>query len=383
VRKTRIAFVASTLGVGGAENVLFNLVTRLPSDRFEPFLFFLRAPGSVGLRLVRCGVPSKDSIERARLDPWTLGRLASLLRSTGPEILFSLDHHNAMFWGRLASLAARVPRRVVASHSTGRMESRRSFTAADRALMRWTDAVVALSGAHAAYLRDTEGVEPGKIVVIENGIDTGRYENPDNAGVERARGELGLAPCDRVVSMIAALRPEKAHEALLEAAGIMARRRSDLSLKFLVVGGGPRRGEIERLVADGGLRKTVLLAGERDDVPEILRLSGALVLPSHAAVETLPLVVLEAMAAGVPVVASAVGSVPEIIESGKNGLLIPPADPVGLSEALCHIFDERENTQRMIERARDTVRQRYTVEKMLRGYVDLFDRLTARTRAPG
>jgi glycosyltransferase involved in cell wall biosynthesis len=377
VRKTQIAFVASTLGLGGAENVLFDLITRLPADRFETGVFFLREPGTIGLRLVRGGVRSADSIERGRLDPSTFARLASLLRSRAPDIVFSLDHHNAMFWGRLASLAAGVPRRVVASHSTGRMGSRRSFTRIDRALMRWTDAVVALSGAHATYLRDVEGIDPGKIVVIENGIDTKRYEEPDPAGVEKARGELGLAEDDRVVSMVAALRPEKAHEALVEAAGILARRRKGPPVKFLVVGGGPRRAEIERLVTGGGLEKSVLFAGERDDVPEILRLSDALVLPSHAAVETLPLVVLEAMAAGVPVVASAVGSVPEIIENGQNGLLIAPADPVGLSEALCHIFDELENTQRMIERARDTVRQRFTVEKMLRGYVALFDRLTA------
>ena len=377
MRKTRIAFVASTLGVGGAETVLFDLITRLPADRFESALFFLRAPGAIGLRLMRSGVPAVDSLERGRLDPSTLGRLASCLRSRKPDVLFSLDHHNAMLWGRLASLAAGVPRRAVASHSTGRMESRRSFTAMDRALMRWTDAVVALSGAHAAYLGGVEGVDPAKIVVIENGIDTRRYQEPDPAGVERARGELGLAEGDRVVSMVAALRPEKAHEALVEAAGILARRRSGLSVKFLVVGGGPRRAEIERLVTRGGLEKSVILAGEREDVPEILGLSDALVLPSHAAVETLPLVVLEAMAAGVPVVASAVGSVPEIIENGQNGLLIQPADPVGLSDALCHIFDELENTQRMIERARDTVRQRFTVEKMVRGYIDLFDRLTA------
>jgi len=377
VKKTRIAFVASTLGVGGAENVLFSLVTRLPSDRFESELVLLRAPGTVGRRLAGRGVPSVDSLERGRFDPSNLARLVAALRSCSPDILFSLDHHNAMFWGRLASLIARVPVRVVASHSTGRMESRRSFSAVDRALMRWTDAVVALSEAHAAYLRDVEGVDRGKIVVIENGIDTARYGSVDGGKAQRLRGELGFADGDLVVSMIAALRPEKAHEALVEAAGILRRRRKDLPIKFLVVGGGPRRSAIERLVADGDLQDSVVVAGEREDIPEILHLSGALVLPSHAAVETLPLVVLEAMAAGVPVVASAVGSVPEIVENGRNGLLIPPADPVGLSDALCHIFDERENTARMIERARDTVRQRFTVEKMLRGYIDLFDRLTA------
>jgi glycosyltransferase involved in cell wall biosynthesis len=377
VKKTRIAFVASTLDVGGAENVVFNLITRLPAERFGAEVLLLRAPGTVGLRLVREGVPVSDSLERSRCDPSTFARLVARLRTAKPDILFSLDHHNAMFWGRLASLAAGVPRRVVASHSTGRMGDRRSFTAMDRALMRWTDAVVALSAAHAAYLRDIERIESGKIVVIENGIDTLRYETVDAAKLDRLRSELGVGAGDFVVSMVAAFRPEKAHEALVEAAGILKERRGDLSFKFVVAGGGPRFGEIKAMVADRGLSESIRLLGEREDIPEILGISGALVLPSHAAVETLPLVVLEAMAAGVPVVASAVGSVPEIIESGQNGLLVQPADPIGLSEALCHIFDQRENTQRMIERARETVRRRFTVEKMLRGYTDLFDRLTA------
>ena len=376
MKKTRIAFVASTLDVGGAEHVLFNLITRLPAERFETELLFLRSPGTVGLRLIRLGFPAVDSVGRGRQDPFVLPRLVSHLRSFAPDILFSIDHHNAMFWGRFASLLARVPRRVVASHSTGRMETRRSFTRLDRALMRWTDAVVALSGAHAGYLREVERIDPRKIVVIENGIDTARYEAVDAAKVERLRTELGLGEGDRVVSMIAALRPEKAHEALIEAARIIAERRPDLTLKFLVVGRGPRRQAIETLTTAAGLQESVLLIGEREDIPELLCISNALVLPSHAAVETLPLVVLEAMAAGVPVVASAVGSIPEIIENGVNGLLVAPADPVGLSEALCHIVDEREKTQGMIERARETVRQKFTVEKMLRGYVDLFDRLT-------
>ncbi len=376
MEKTRIAFVASTLRVGGAENVLFNLVTRLPADRFETDLLFLREPGPVGLRLIRSGVPSVDSLERGRLDPSTLARVVAVFRSRPPDILFSLDHHNAMFWGRLASLIAGVPRRVVASHSTGRMESRRSFTRVDRALMRWTDAVVALSGTHAAYLRDVEGVDPGKIVVIENGIDTKRYESVDETELLRLRREVGLREGERAVTIIAALRPEKAHEAFLEAAKILVTERPDLGLKFLIVGDGPRRGAIEALRNRLGLAERVLLLGGRDDIPAVLGISSVVALPSHGAVETLPLAVLEAMAAGVPVVASAVGSVPDLMEDGRNGKLIAPADAVGLSTAVCHIMDNREGTEQIVRRARDTVRGRYTVEKMVSGYAELFRRLT-------
>ncbi len=375
MNKIRIAFVASTLEVGGAENVLSNLITRLPPDRFETRLVLLRKPGTVGDRLAREGARYVDSIERRRGDPAVLGRLAAHLRSFSPGIVFCLDHHNAMFWGRIASFLSRVPRRVVASHSTGRMEGRRSFTRADRFLMRWTDAVVALSDSHARYLRDVEGIDARKIIVIENGIDTMRYDEVDETRIARLRSELGLSARDRVVVMVASLRPEKAHDAFLEAAKRIVTRRPDLPVKFLVVGAGPQREAIEAVRKTLGVEDRVLLLGERADVPEILHISSVLALPSHGAVETLPLAVLEAMASGVPVVASAVGSIPEIIEDGVNGRLIAPADPVGLSEAICHIFDDSEATRSIISRAGETVRRRYTVEKMISGYVELFERL--------
>jgi glycosyltransferase involved in cell wall biosynthesis len=375
VSKIRIAFVASTLEVGGAENVLANLIARLPQDRFETELVLLRKPGAVGDRLAREGARCVDSIEHRRGDPRVAGRLAAHFRSLSPRIVYCLDHHNAMFWGRIASLLSRVPRRVLASHSTGRMDGRRSFTRIDQFLMRWTDAVVALSDSHARYLRDVEGIDARKIIVIENGIDTTRYAAVDEGRIARLRSELGLSTGDRVVAMVAALRPEKAHDAFLEAAKRIVTRRPDLPVKFLVVGGGPRQEAISAMRQTLGVENRVLLLGEREDVAEILHVSSVLALPSHGAVETLPLAVLEAMAAGVPVVASAVGSIPEIIENGVNGRLIAPADPIGLSDAICHIFDDSEETRSIISRAGETVRRRYTVEKMISGYVELFERL--------
>jgi glycosyltransferase involved in cell wall biosynthesis len=375
VSKIKIAFIASTLEVGGAENVLFSLITRLPDDRYDTELYFLKDPGTVGDRIVERGVRFQSGFQRHRTDPTVLARLVRTLRTFSPDIFFSIDHHNAMFWGRIASLMARVPVRVVASHSTGRMETTRSFTAWDRLLMRHTDAVIALSEAHAAYLREVEEVDPGKIVIIENGIDTDRYADVAPARIAALRYELGVKESDRVVAMVAVLRPEKAHSALLDAARFIKENRPDLSIKFLVVGDGPERGRLEDERARLGLEDSVLLLGIRDDIPDLLHIAGAVALPSHPAVETLPLAVLEAMAAGTPVVASAVGSVGDIIEDGWNGKLIAPADAIGLSDAICHIFDEPQETKQIIERARETVRARYTVKRMMDKFDSLFQRL--------
>ncbi|UCH84210.1 MAG: glycosyltransferase, partial [Candidatus Latescibacterota bacterium] len=367
--------IASTLGIGGAENVMSNLLTRLPAETTESRTYLLREPGPIGDKLIRSGIWCEHGLGRHRADPTVLARLVPRLRSFSPDIVFTLDHHNAMFWGRLASLVAGVPRRVAVSHSTGRMDNERSFTALDRVLMRQTDVVVALSDAHAGYLRDIEHIDGDKIEIIENGIDIELYSRVDEHTVSSTRLGLGIGDDGSVVTMVAAIRPEKAHDALLEASRIIITERPDLSLTYLIVGDGPARVELEAKRSRLGLDGSVNFLGSREDVPVILGLSDVLVLPSHAAVETLPLAVLEAMAAGVAIVASAVGSVPEIIQDGWNGKLIAPADAVGLSKAICHIVDNQRETERMIENARETVRRRYSVEHMVAKYQTLFERI--------
>ncbi|UCG53490.1 MAG: hypothetical protein JSW58_08030, partial [Candidatus Latescibacterota bacterium] len=113
MRKTKVAFIASTLVVGGAENVLLNLLSHLPDEKFDTKAYFLRAPGPVGSRIAEMGIACEHGLQQHRADPTVLLRLVPRLKRFGPDILFSLDHHNAMFWGRLSSIAARVPRRVV------------------------------------------------------------------------------------------------------------------------------------------------------------------------------------------------------------------------------------------------------------------------------
>lgn len=204
-------------------------------------------------------------------------------------------------------------------------------------------------------------------------MDVARYGRTSPAAPAFLRRSLGLENGVPVVLMVAALRPEKAHEALLEAARLLIE--DGRSWKFLIAGDGPRREELEGTSRRLGLGSRVVFLGERGDVPDLLHVASVLVLPSHAAVETLPLCVLEAMAAGVPVVASAVGSIPDVIENGVNGRLIGPADAVGLREALCHIIDHSQETAEMTRRARETVRARYSVERMVSRYAELFETL--------
>jgi glycosyltransferase involved in cell wall biosynthesis len=372
VKKIRIAFVASTFVVGGAERVTSSLVFRLPRDRFETKWFFLRGAGELGRELLRAGQPGLERVERGRLDPLVGLRLAAHFRRWRPDVVFCMDHHNAMLWGRVAGVLAGASACVVASHSTGLFGKRRSMRWSDRWLMEFTHRVVALSRTHARYLRDVEGVAAGKIAVIENGVDIDVFCAGDRRG---ARAELGIGDGVPVVLMVAALRPEKAHDALIEAAALLwGRGRCPL---FLVAGDGARRGELEALARERGVDGVVRFLGARDDVARLLHAADVLVLPSHPVVETLPLAVLEAMAAGVPVVASRVGSVPELVDDGVNGILIAPADPVELARAIGYIVDNPDAAAAMARSARERVVARYSLDRMARSYQRLFEDLVA------
>ena len=319
------------------------------------------------------GVGGAERLQRHRFDPAAAIRLSRHLRRDPPDVLFILDHHNAMLWGRVAALLNGVPRVVVASHATGLFGRRRNFRLTDRWLLEFTDRVVALSRAHASYLAETEGVSPASITIIENGIPVDEYAAVDDDTRTKLERELGLRPQDRVVIMVAALRPEKAHEVFLDAARLLVASHSDL--KFLIVGDGPRRGELESMRSRLGLDEHVRFLGVRDDVARLLHLARVLALPSHPAVETLPLSVLEAMAAGVPVVATRVGSLPEVIDSGRTGVLIEPGDPRALAAAIADMVDDPVRSREMAEAARGVVQSRFSVEPMVDKYAALFQSL--------
>ena len=222
-------------------------------------------------------------------------------------------------------------------------------------------------------MNEQEGIAAGRISIIENGVDTSRYQAAQDP--VQVRDELEVGPDEDVVLMVAALRPEKAHEALVAATGRLVRK--GRRLRVLLAGDGPQRESLERQIAAEGLRGRVTLLGIRHDVQRLLGASDVLVLPSHPVVETLPLCVLEAMAAGVPVVASRVGSVPEVVRHGETGILITPADPGELAAGIDRILGDREGARAMAERAARLVQERYSVERMTSGYERMFEELAA------
>jgi glycosyltransferase involved in cell wall biosynthesis len=376
---SNVYLLATTLSTGGAEQVFDALARGLPARGFSPRVVCLHGPGAVGAELAADGVAVTAGLSRGRLDPFVPFKLASVLRGDRRAILCSLDHHDAVFWGAVAAGWAGLGRTVVALHSTGLWNRKRSFTLSDRVVMPRYAKVVALAETHARYLETTEGVDPGRIEIINNGVDTTRFRPAASAGErEAARSRLGIPMEDFVVAIVAVLRPEKNHEMLLRAAADIIER--DSPYTFLIIGGGAEEGALRRTAASLGVGGAVRFLGLRDDVPDILRAVDCSVLCSYPVVETFPLAVLEAMASGLPVIATAVGSIPEMIESTVSGILIESGDTGALAAEIMRLKGNRRRCAEIGARARRRVADRFSIARMVDGYAALFSELEAGER---
>jgi glycosyltransferase involved in cell wall biosynthesis len=375
VNRIRVALVASTLGVGGAERVTADVLELLPEGRFETRLYFLRDAGWWGRTLFERGLGGVERLRDGASHTTALCRLVRHFHAYRPDVVVCLDHHDAMTLGRLAGIVCGARGMVVASHATGLVGRKHVFGVGDRVLMDFTARVIAVSESHARYLRSREGLPASAVTIIENGVNLAEWPPVTVTSRRAARASLELGEDERVVLMVAAMRPEKAHDALLRAARML--RDAGMSATVLLAGDGELRATLEDRVRSLGIVDDVRFLGVRHDVARLLHASDAMVLPSLDVVETLPLAVIEAMAVGVPVVASAVGSIPELIGDGDTGFLVPPADAVAVAGRLGYIFKNPAQAQRIAGRGRDRVRGRYRIEATARRYEALFEELVA------
>jgi len=343
----RVHFLASTLAQGGAEVMAVALSGALADRGHGVTWSLLRDPGVLGDRLpARFDLAPRLVPERVSLSG--MRRLRDRLR--GADALYVLDHRNAVIHGGGAARAARVRRRVVAVHTTGLWGGRPSLGRTFRVALRAYDRVLALSPTHAGYLAGTEGVAESRIAIVPNGIRLDRFSKV--VSKSQARTRLGLPPDALVVGSVAMLRPEKNLLGLLAAAAALENDR----VHVVLVGDGPERVALDARAGRPDLAGRVHVLGRRDDVPDLLRAFDVFALASHPEVETQPVSVLEAMASGVPVLATRVGDLGSMLEEGACGVLVPHGDPGALAAALRGLLDDEPLRDRMAARGRVRVR---------------------------
>jgi glycosyltransferase involved in cell wall biosynthesis len=237
---------------------------------------------------------------------------------------------------------------------------------ARRCLYHLSDAVFAISAEVRDYYCRETGFPCNRMQVIPNGVDLRRI---DRAG-GGARAELGIGPEDFVVGTVARLDATKDTMTLARAFARLYRLRRETNLKLLIVGDGDQKVVIERFVAEQGLGEAVICTGVRQDAPRLYGAMNVFALSSLS--EGMPLTALEAMSARLPVVATNVGALPELVEEGGTGFLVEPKDDRALAERLARFYSEPELARRFGEAARRKVEREYSLEAMLRRYAELY-----------
>lgn len=358
----RVMFLVTSMPVGGAETLLVNLIRGMDREHFAPELCCLKERGPLGETLSR-EIPVHSGFISAKYDVRVLGRLTRLFKERRVDAVVTVGAGDKMFWGRLAAARAGVPVVASALHSTGWPDG---IGRLNRMLTSITDAFIGVAAPHGMHLVEVERFPAAKVHVIPNGVDTDRFRpQPVN---EALRAELKLGPTDRVVAIVAALRPEKNHAMLLQA---IARVRRNLpNVKLLVVGEGPERARIEQLAAELGIVDAVRMLGNRGDVSDVLAAADIFGLSSH--MEANPVSILEALACEVPVVAPRVGSIPETVRDGETGYLIEAGDADAMAWRIEELLGDESERQRLGKAGRRLVVESWSLDGMVRGYERLF-----------
>jgi glycosyltransferase involved in cell wall biosynthesis len=354
-----VLFVITSMPVGGAETLLVQLVRRLDRTRFLPEVCCLKERGVLGEALAK-EIPVFDRLLSDKYDLRVLPRLVSLLRRRRIDAVITVGAGDKMFWGRLAGRWERTPVVLSALHSTGWPDT---VGRLNRALTPWTDAFIAVAESHARYLVETERFPDEKVRVIPNGIDVARFRRSPAARAQ-VRSELGIPPQAPVCGVVAALRFEKNHRLFVEVAAAVHQQLPDAH--FLIVGEGPERTSLEQQIRDKRLGRHVHLLGTRQDIPDLLSAMDVFSLTSRN--EANPVSILEAMACGLPIVATRVGSVEETVFPGCTGFLAEPNRGDEIAQYWLELLNDLELARSMGQQGRRHVAECWTVDRMVSGY---------------
>lgn len=351
-----ILYVSEAVTFGGAERYLAILWERLDRRRFTPALFCHPDTPEALIEMAHDrGVAVRFVAPiRGKWDVGGMMRQRRLFREAGADLI----HFNLFnaYQGQYSVLAARGTSRLVATYHLPPRARTASLAGRllERAVMGALDRVIAVCEAGADLLVRHFGARQERLKVVCNGIEVERFAPGPGVVHEAMKGR-------RVVIAVGRLTPQKGLAALIEAAPKVIRAVPDAG--FLIVGDGPLRQDLERAAQASGAGEAILFAGEQRDVHDLMRGARVLALPS--VYEGLPLVALEAMACGLPVVASAVDGVPEAVVDGETGVLVPAGDTERLADALIGLLRDPARGEEMGRKGRARVEARFSASRMV------------------
>jgi glycosyltransferase involved in cell wall biosynthesis len=363
----RIVHLMASPFLGGPEHQVLGLADAMAADHETVFLSFsergLCRPFLEQAR--KNGFQALELTENAPRIRRAAREVAGHLKRLRADVLCCHGYKPDVIGWRAARQAA-VPVVAVSHGWTAATLKVRLNELLDRVVLRWMDRVVCVSAAQAVRVRRA-GVPSDHVVVIRNAIRTEAFDKMDPSCRHEMQSWFAQ-PRSRIIAAAGRLSPEKGFDQCITAAALVAQQ--DPQAGFVLFGDGPLREKLARQVAAKGLTGTFVLAGFRGDVQRFLPSCDLVVLASWT--EGMPVIVLEALAAGVPVVATAVGGTPEVVHNGVNGFLIPPGNPTELAERIAAVLGNETMRRGMGEQGRKLIGERFTFAAQARVYEELF-----------
>ncbi len=352
---------------GGPERLMLGLAQSLPATCRSAFALFADhgASRAFGRQLLEQRMETTTLTHDTPRLPSMVRELTSRIREWNVDVL-CCHGYKADIVGLLAARRAGIPVIALSHGWTAETWKVRVYEALDRACLRRMDRVVCVSQGQAEKVRRA-GVRADRVVVIRNAIRAERFDRANPTDRRVLEGMFPQAP-ERIVGSAGRLSPEKGFRVLVEAAAIVAG--SDPGVGFVHFGDGPLRESLKARIADLGLEQRFILAGFRDDIDRFMPHWDLSVLPSFT--EGLPTVVLESYAAGVPVVATAVGGTPEAVADGVDGYLVLPGDASALAQRILDVLQIGEARKEMGRRGQERIRAEFSFEEQSLRFQQLF-----------
>jgi len=379
-KRRPIIWMIDSLGPGGAEQLMPSILKNLKQAGFNVRICALqiRAGNPIASELERLGLPV-DLVPILNLrQPFNLFHILRYLRLHRPQLL----HTQLEFADILGTVAAKIlgiPS-VSTVHTLDAFPEKKS--AWGRMKLRWfllgkyCNCVIAVSEKTRLHYLQSGRLHQDKVITLYNGVDISRFKNTDASQIAKTKQALRLPLNSKVIITVAVLREPKGIQFMIEALPAILEQFPDVH--YLIVGDGEYGAALSDLATVLDIKKHITFAGHRTDIPDLLACCDIFVLPTLK--DALPTVLIEALAAERPIVASDVGGVPEIIENGVNGLLVAPGDPSQLADACLQLLKDNELISQIVMAGNKTVRQRFNIDSQIEQLSGMYEELTSHAK---
>jgi sugar transferase (PEP-CTERM/EpsH1 system associated) len=365
MKKIKLAHIVLNLNTGGLERLVLDIVEKT-SQPFQPIIICLKENGDLSNNIEKLGIKVLNLNKNDRFDPKSIYKLYNLLKKEKISIVHT---HNfaASLYGSLSARIAGIPVVIHTEHGTHLYpQFRRRFIRKIISIL--IDKTVSVSDQIKQTLISQDHISKNRIMTILNGVDINKYSHKCDTEIKNKRKELNIDEKIKVIGIVARLSAEKDHENLLQAFSIVTKDIQYVNL--IIIGDGILRDELEKKSKKLGLEDKVFFLGLRQDIPELLSIMDLFVLSSIR--EGIPLTILEAMVAGLPIVATSVGGIPEVIINEETGILVPSKNPTALANAIVRILSDSSLAQRMGSKGNERIKETFSIQRTIAEYERLY-----------